>query len=146
MLGLVEAIGSQSARFSAAGLSAPASSIQSEIYRQRLASELSSALNIGIDGKQFASTLVAGDPPPLPKPHLSRLSVFSEIARLFDNSRVAAIADYAESGKSTTVAEYVSHYEGNSFWFRAFEEDACDDSWLAMFSLMDRRNKSATSI
>ena len=133
MLGLVEAIGSQSDRFSAAG--PPPSSTQLEIYRQRLASELSSALNSGIDGKQFASTLVAGDPPPLPKPHLSRLSVFSAIARLFDNSRVAAIADYAESGKSTTVAEYVSLYEGNSFWFRAFEEDASDDSWLAMFSL-----------
>jgi len=135
VLGLVKAIGFYSDRFSAAGLSALTSSNQSEIYRQRLATELSSAMNIGIDGKRFASTLVAGDPPPLPSPHLSRLSVFSAIARLFDNSQVAAIADYAESGKSTTVAEFVGHFEGNSFWFKAFEEDASDDSWLAMFSL-----------
>lgn len=135
MLGLVEAIGSQSDRFSAAGLTAPASGTQSELYRQKLASELTSAFNVGIDGKQFASTLVSGDPPPLPTPHLSRLSVFVVIARLFDNGRVAAIADYAESGKSTTVAEYVKYFDGNLFWFRAFEADASDDSWLAIFSL-----------
>ena len=126
---------SSSDRFSAAGLSGSTSSKQSAAYRQKLTSELSAALDIGIDGKRFASTLVGGEPPPLPSPHLSRLGVFGSIARLFDNNRVAAITDYAESGKSTTVAEYVRHYDGSSYWFRAFEEDASDDSWLAVFSL-----------
>lgn len=135
MLGLIEAIGSSSDRFTASGLTGQASSNESKAYRQRLASELSTALNIGIDGKRFASTLISGEPPPLPSPHLSRLGVFGAIARLFDNNRVAAIADYAESGKSTTVAEYVKHCGSSTFWFSPFEADASDESWLAMFSL-----------
>lgn len=72
MLGLVEAIVSYSTRSSAIGLFDRVPSLLFESLRQRLASELSSAFNIGVEVKQFASHLLRAEKSPQPKPSLGR--------------------------------------------------------------------------
>ena len=66
---------------------------------------------------------------------MSRASAFPQIARLFDANRVAGVADYSESGKSTTVAEYAALCDQEVFWFTAFDEMSSDETWLTIFSL-----------
>lgn len=135
MLGLVKAIAGNGKYSLAAKNSDTVAPIPSDEVRRVLAAEIASALKLGIDPKKFASAAVSGDPPPLPAPHISRISTFSQIARLFDVNPVVGVADYSESGKSTTVAEYASFCNSQVFWFTAFDELSSDDTWLAIFSL-----------
>ena len=135
MLGLVKAIaGVGEYSLAASNLGAASKKHSDELHRS-VATEIASALKLGIDPMKFASATVSGDPPPLPALHISRISAFSQIARLFDVNRVAGVADYSESGKSTTVAEYASFCNSQVFWFTAFDELSSDDTWLAIFSL-----------
>lgn len=72
MLGLVEAIGTYSRRSSDVGLFGRVPSQLFEALHQRLASELSSAFNIGVEVKQFASHLLRAEKSPQTRPSLGR--------------------------------------------------------------------------
>jgi len=136
VLGLSEAFLSEAGNRTGAAVRGGAlSPADDAALRDRLLTKISALTQLGVDPKQFLSLAVSGRPPQLPHPHFSRAAVFSDIARLFDTGRIAAIADYSESGKSTTVAEYVTHLQDQVFWFGVPTGGDSDFDWLAIFSL-----------
>ncbi len=136
MLGLNEAFFSQAAsHFGISGQRTIVASNDDAWLKGRVAVQLSTLIQSGIDPKDFLSVSVSGDSPSLPTPLFSRAAVFSKIAKLFDSSRIAGIADYSESGKSTTVAEFVSYLDCDCFWFNVPERIGDDDDWIGIFAL-----------
>ena len=82
-------------------------------------------------------TVIACEPPPLPTPHLSRQSIFPDLARKFDSHRVVAVTGYPESGKTTAMAEFAAVSPGSVFWFSMARSETHPDAWLGLlcFSL-----------
>jgi hypothetical protein len=92
---------------------------------------------LGVPSDVVLKTVIAYEPPPLPIPHLSRSSVFSDLARTFDAHRVVAVTGYAECGKTVAMAEFAAADPGDVFWFSTTRSETHRDAWLGLlcFSL-----------
>ena len=72
---------------------------------------------LGISPEVILRTYISTEPPPLPRYHVSRPSLLSEITQCLSNHPVYVICGYPESGKSTAIAEYAKESPGSVFWF-----------------------------
>jgi tetratricopeptide (TPR) repeat protein len=93
--------------------------------------QLREALNVPAD--VLLKTIISSEPPPLPKPHLSRAAVFPSLARDFDSHRSVAVIGYPECGKTVAVAEFATAYPARLFWFSASGSESNPDAWLVLF-------------
>ena len=90
-------------------------------------------------------TVIAYEPPPLPILHLSRSSIFSDLARTFDFHRVVAVTGYAECGKTVAMAEFAAAYPGDVFWFSTTHSETHWDAWLGLLCFALARYVGAES-
>ena len=88
---------------------------------------------LGVPTDVLLKTVISSEPPPLPTPHLSRASIFSQLAKVFDSHRIAAVTGYPESGKTVALAEFASAYPGDVFWYSVAHSETHPDAWFALF-------------
>jgi tetratricopeptide (TPR) repeat protein len=100
---------------------------------------------LGVPSDVVLKTVIAYGPPPLPSPYLSRSSIFSDLARTLDFTRVAAVTGYAECGKTVAMAEFAAAYPGDVFWYSTTRSETHRDAWLALLSFSLARYVCAAS-
>ncbi|MEX1026576.1 MAG: hypothetical protein WD049_01015 [Candidatus Paceibacterota bacterium] len=101
---------------------------------------------LGVPTDVLLRTVIISEPPPLPNPHLSRSSVFGNLARTFDSHRVVATTGYPECGKTVAMAEFAAAYPGDVFWFSATRSETHPDAWLGLFSFALAQHLGAASL
>ena len=101
---------------------------------------------LGVSADALLKTVITSEPPPLPSPHLSRSSIFVDLARTFDSHRVVAVNGYPECGKTVAMAEFASDYPGDVFWFSASRSETHPDAWLGLFCFAVAQYVGAASL
>jgi hypothetical protein len=83
------------------------------------------------------SPAVSVEPPPLPKPHVSRGGAFPPLLRLLKLNPVVAVVGYPKLGKTIALAEFArKHYE-SPIWLTVPDSAASSEEWpdLAAFHI-----------
>lgn len=101
---------------------------------------------MGVPPELALQSLVATNPPPLPTIHLSRVTIFSGLAREFDTSSAVAVTGYPDCGKTIAMAEFAAAAPGRVLWFSVAQSTTHPEGWCALLGYALANYLGAASI